>query len=301
MKKFPKIRYPGDSKTDGVLADDVVVMEKLDGANFRFAFTQEGLEVGTRNHSFDVTDPNIPKAFNHVIDYLEGLSQETKSALIGRGTFYGEAMHRHTIDYPEIDWHIPHKGSPHIPVESETPNVLIFDWYKDDEETWANWNMLEDVIGRTELELAPILEKGRPGDLDLTIPETSVFGGEPEGVVVRRFDGTVRAKKVNEDFKEQHKSSTKSKVEDTESGKFMAEWVTEERIIKTAHKLVDEGLYDELKMPMMEDLPEWALKDAIEESDVSHEWDEDTDFMSAVRSKASSKCASVLKSEMNSF
>lgn len=39
MKKFPKIRYPNDSATDGVLDGYIYVLEKLGGANFRFRCT----------------------------------------------------------------------------------------------------------------------------------------------------------------------------------------------------------------------------------------------------------------------
>ena len=301
MKKFPKVKYPGDSKTDGILEDDVVVTEKLDGANFRFRFTQDGLEVGTRNHSFDVTDPNIPKAFNHAIEYLQNLPEETVDILTGKGTLFGESMHRHSIDYDNIDWHIPHKGSPHVPLEADTPNVLVFDWYNDETEEWADWRQFERLVADTALETAPIIEKGRPGDLDLDVPEESVFGGPPEGIVVRRFDGTIRAKKVREDFKEQHKQPKETTKAQSEAGSFVAEYVTDARIEKVAHKLVDRGEYEELEMPMMEDLPEAVLKDALEESNRTNEWDEDTDFMGSVRSKASGKCASVLKTEINSF
>jgi len=48
MRKFPKLKYPNDPETDGVLAGMVAVTEKLDGANFRFTW-DDGLVVGTRN------------------------------------------------------------------------------------------------------------------------------------------------------------------------------------------------------------------------------------------------------------
>lgn len=301
MKKFPKVEYPGDGKTNGILQDDVVVTEKLDGANFRFRFTQEGLEVGTRNHSFDVYDPNIPKAFNHAIEYLQNLPEDTVNVLKGKGTLFGEAMHRHSIDYDDIDWHFPHKGSPHVALESDIPNVLVFDWYNDETEEWADWRQFEDLIADTALETAPIIEKGRPGDLDLDIPSESVFGGPPEGIVVRRFDGTIRAKKVRQDFKEQHKQAKITTQSQSEAGAFVVEYVTEPRIEKVAHKLVDKDMYEQLEMPMMEDLPEYVLKDALEESGRTNGWDEDTDFMGKVRSKTSGKCVSVLKTKINSF
>jgi hypothetical protein len=309
MRKFPKVKYPNDPQTDGLLNGEVVVTEKLDGANFRFTWDDDGeLHVGTRNHVYRHVDENLPKAFEHAVEYLQ---QVTDGWDMDRGwsegvVFYGEAMHLHSLDYDDIDWHHPHKGSPHVPLDSDTPNVVLFDARRNGE--WVHWDELSDMIAHSPFEGTRVMERGDPDELSFDVPETSMFGGQPEGIVVRRTDGSVRAKKVTDEFKERNAVS----FEDTSKAKsdaaeFVAAYVTKARIEKTAHKLVDEGEYDRLEMPMMEDLPRAVLQDAMAE----HGWDLltsgwfeaewDDDFKSQVRSRASKKCARVLKSEVQSL
>jgi hypothetical protein len=135
-----------------------------------------------------------------------------------------------------------------------------------------------------------------------------MFGGSPEGIVARRVDGSVRAKKVTDDFKEHHSVSfdDPSKAQ-SDAAEFVATYVTEPRITKAAHKLVDEGEYDRLEMPMMEDLPRTVLVDVMAENGwnlltsggFEAVWDDD--FKSEVRSKVSKKCARVLKTEVQTL
>ena len=57
MDKFPKIKYPNDEATDGLIVGNVVVTEKFDGANFRFTWDDDGqLRIGTRNVLYESTD-----------------------------------------------------------------------------------------------------------------------------------------------------------------------------------------------------------------------------------------------------
>jgi len=135
-----------------------------------------------------------------------------------------------------------------------------------------------------------------------------MFGGPPEGIVVRRTDGTVRAKKVSDDFKEQNAVAFEQPSQHAgDAANFVAAYVTEARIEKAAHKLVDEGEYDSLEMAMMEDLPRNVLVDAVHENawdlltsgGFEGEWDDD--FKGEVRSKASKKCARVLKTLCQEF
>lgn len=305
MKKFPKVRYPSDPETDGLHNGEVVVTEKLDGANFRFTWDEDGdLVIGTRNHVHDPDGENVPHDFSHAIEYV----QERESDLWGFEdlVLFGEAMHRHSLVYDDIDWETPHKGSPHVPLESDTPNVVLFDAWRDGE--WLDWDEFTDLIEPTEFETTRVLERGDPEELSFDVPEESMFGGPPEGIVARRVDGTVRAKKVTEDFKETNAVAFEdpSKAQ-SDAAEFVAAYVTEARIKNVAHSLVDEGRYEQLEMPMMEDLPREVLKDAMAENGwdlltsggFEAEWDDD--FKGEVRSKASKKCARVLKKEVQSF
>lgn len=315
MRKFPKLKYPNDPETDGVLADDVVVTEKLDGANFRFSW-DDGLVVGTRNHVYDADDENLPKAFEHAVEYVQDRLAEADNTWLagfhsGEWILFGEAMHYHSLRYQDVDYTNPSSGSPYF--GGDAPNVVLFDIYDEDAGEWLPWREVENVVDRSPFTLTDVLAEGDGQELKddgaLAIPEESMFGGNAEGIVVRRKDGLVRAKKVSEDFKEQNAISFNDPSRaQGDAVRFVAAFVTDARIEKEAHKLVDEGHYDNLEMSMMQDLPRRVLVDAVHENAWSElltsggfeaEWDDD--FKAEVRSKASKKCARVLKTLCQEF
>ena len=73
MRTYPSIRYPNEPETDGLLEPgaDIVVMEKLDGANFRWHFDEDGRIVpGSRRVEYEsADDENLDKNFIHAIEY----------------------------------------------------------------------------------------------------------------------------------------------------------------------------------------------------------------------------------------
>lgn len=312
MRKFPKLKYPSHESTNGVLADEVVVSEKLDGANFRFSW-DDGLVVGTRNHTYEADDPNLPKAFEHAVEHVENRLAEADNTWLagfqsGDWTLFGEAMHYHSLKYQDVDYVNPQSGAPYF---GDAPNVVLFDVW-DENDGWLPWDEVESVIERSPFALTEILARGDGETLKdegaLSIPDESMFGGNPEGIVVRRTDGTIRAKKVSEDFKEQNAQAFNdpSKAQG-DAAEFVAAYVTDARIEKRANALVDEGRYDAIEMPMMRDLPREVLVDAVHEiawdellnGSFEAEWDDD--FKSEVRSRTSKKCARVLKQMCQEF
>lgn len=309
MRKFPKIRYPNDPETDGLHNGEVVVTEKLDGANFRFTWGNSGeLHIGTRNVTYDdaVNNENLPKGFEHAVEYIRNVQWTGMPHDLTDITFFGEAMHLHSLDYDDIDWHKPSSGASHVPLDSEHPNVVLFDAARDGD--WLDWDKFREIVSHSPFEHTPVLERGNPEELSFDVPEESMFGGPPEGIVARRVDGSVRAKKVTEEFKETNAVAFEepSKAQ-SDAAEFVAAYVTDARIVDVAHSLVDEGQYDALTMEMMADLPREVLRDAMAENawdlltsgGLEVEWDDD--FKAEVRSKASKECARALKTELQSF
>jgi hypothetical protein len=138
---------------------------------------------------------------------------------------------------------------------------------------------------------------GKYDDLDdITVPQSEYRDGKAEGVVITNTQVGVRAKLVTEEFKEKHRAPTSSKAERSDTEIVADSIITEARIEKTAHKLVDEGEWDNLQMAMMEDLPEAVIRDALTEEAgtivMEHNYELDT---AEFRSAASSKCATVLR------
>lgn len=170
-----------------------------------------------------------------------------------------------------------------------------------------HWDEVEKLSGEFNLPLVHIIERGDPNELDLEVPEESVFGGPPEGIVVRRVDGTVRAKKVTDEFKEENAMAfdDPSKAQ-SDAAEFVAMYITRPRIEKCAHKLVDEGEFDSLKMEMMPVLIKRVAEDAMKENSwdlLTNEFECEFDkgFKSEVRSKMSNKCSRTLKEMVNQF
>lgn len=332
MKKYPSIRYPNEPETDGLLehGEDIVVMEKLDGANFRWHFDQKGRVVaGSRNVEYEgPDDENIDKDFIHAIEYLEHVLEDvdTTHPLLQNLTFYGESMHAHTIDYDAYEGHHPH------PTEEDCPNVVVFDVVaeeghpyvevEDEPETAGTFMHHDDFLDMMDnlpLTVAPILERTPAEEFDgHEVPESAFREpdedadnefdqkGLAEGVVYKRVDGSVRAKKVHPQFKEQHSgpSGGNSDYQQTKAGVFVQKYVTEARIKKMIQKLANSplGNYESVQMAMMEDLPRIVLTDVMEENgwellNNDFECEFDSDFKGEVRSKASKKCARVLKQE----
>lgn len=305
MKKFPKIKYPNDSATDGLHNDEVVVTEKFDGANFRFGWRDGELKIGTRNVEYDDPwDDNRPAAFKHATEYIDYRNPHPEAEGM---VFFGEAMHLHSLDYEDIDWENPESGPPHVPLDSDHPNVVLFDAHDGDQ--WLNWDDIKVWSESLNIPLAPVIERGNPYDLDFEVPDESMFGGPLEGIVARRVDGEVRAKKVTEDFREKNAVTFNdpSKAQG-DAAEFVAMFVTPGRVKDTAHGLVDMGEYDGLQMEMMQDLPAAVLKDIMLEEGWNLLCDEygfectfDDEFKGDVRSKTSKKCARILKQDLKEF
>lgn len=304
MKRFPKLRYPNHPDAEGVLDGEVVVTEKADGANTRCTWNDGDLRIGTRNHEYNSDDENLPKAFRHAVEYVE----DTANTFYNREkyTLFGESLHLHSLDYTGIDWHNPHKGSPHVPLDSDIPNVIFYDVWDSLSEEWLSWDEAASVISELGFETVQVLERGDPEELSFDIPNESQFGGPPEGIVVRRVDGSARAKKVTDEFKEKNAETFRDRAKaQSDASEFCAMFVTEARIKKETHKLVDEGKYDGLRMEMMEVLPRRVLQDIFEEegwnllrNEYGFSCEFDADFKSSVRSKASNMCARALGEEL---
>ena len=78
MKKYPKIKYPTHEKTDGLLTegDEIVIQEKVDGANFRYTVDEDGeITFGSRNCV------NPDEQFEHAEEYVERTSESQSRAL----------------------------------------------------------------------------------------------------------------------------------------------------------------------------------------------------------------------------
>ncbi|ELZ25476.1 hypothetical protein C475_10609 [Halosimplex carlsbadense 2-9-1] len=209
-----------------------------------------------------------------------------------RGPFvlFGENMVAHTLEY-----------------DRETPQFLGFDVWQAEEERFLPFGDAEFVFESIGLRTVPVVERrdatafgdeyGRGADLDYEIPESAYREGRAEGVVLRNDERGARAKVVAEAFRERHESADDEPETDTE--RLVDRYCTERRIEKAAHRLVDEGEWAQLRMPMMEDLPMAVVDDifAEEHREIAREdWEIDA---AELRSRVSSRCAPILQDRVD--
>lgn len=304
MKKYPKIRRPGHSNTEGLFRDDddqLVITEKFDGNNVRVSRDGDELQFGSRNTNLGTDPGGIGGMFDDVTDYLSGvldaddfrnLERYTEAGRDVSVTLFGENAVQHTIK--EYVW-------------EEVPQFQLFDIYADPVDGdgyWFTWDVVELVANDLGLETVPVVEKTTVGEIDLDefeVPESAYRddGGPAEGVVFRNEDTGVKAKYISDEFAERHNSAKQGKLvdPDDDSTKLVAKYATRQRIRKNIAKLLEEpdNDYEDLEMELMADLHLKVWRDVwAEEYEeiIATGWTLD---LSRTHNLTANKCARVLQ------
>lgn len=317
MKKYPKIKYPEDSSVSGLFADGrVYIQEKIDGGNGRFTL-EENIEDKYETEERDIVFGSRRVAYknkkdetNQFGDSIEYVRDNVDTNIIrgyddkyGGLIFYGEYMEPHTIreGYNWNKWQGKFVG---------------FDIWSIEQSKFLQPETVEQIYDSIGLPYAQILgsytvEEWNNGDTifhnedcnwpsnDEWCPETDFGDGIAEGIVIKNPTTQTYAKMVREDFKEKH-STGSMKTEEKDAEKLSYQYITDARIEKTVHKLVDEGKWDSINMGMMQDLPKEVIKDMIEEEGFNifmyEDWEID---LSHFRSITSDRCSRVLRRMIN--
>ena len=318
MKKYPKLRYPGEEETRGLFADgNIFVQEKLDGGNARFTLEknleeqfhtdERAIAFGTRNNVYK----NPKDETNQFEDSMEYVRSNVDEQLLrwyddsyGGIIVFGEYMEPHTIQgYNWDTW----KGT-----------FIGFDVWSIGSNEFVEPHKALELIEDIGLPTAPIIadvtvEQWESGNTPLHddgdwpedtswCPDSNFGDVQAEGVVLKNPTTETYAKLVREDFKEKN-NKTFGKPKKYQKGgaeKLSYQYIPNARIRKAAHRLVDEGEWDSLQMNMMQDLPEAAIRDMADEEAgnifMYENWDVD---IGQFRSVTSSRCAKVLRKMIN--
>jgi ATP-dependent RNA circularization protein (DNA/RNA ligase family) len=193
MKQFPSIPRVANAP-DGLFdSGHLWLLEKVDGANFRFQLRQSGqLRFGDRSRVYETPD-DVPDPYQHAVRHVR--TELNRNALreavddVESVVFFGEAMHQHAIDY---DW-------------ERTPSVLGFDVWSATDERFLQPDTVEQIFEQLGLRPVNVFERERNArDFDpesYAIPQSAWYDGPAEGVVVRNKQGQ-RAKLLHPDFRE---------------------------------------------------------------------------------------------------
>lgn len=306
MIKYPKIKYPNNKASDGVFETGyITIQEKLDGGNFRFTHernldeeyqtSQRNIVFGSRNVIYkNMRDER--KQFAGPMDFIREtvnprdiLDLERRHG--GAMTFFGEAMTPHTLEYDR----------------ENTPLFIGFDVYHEDDERFLSRQEIErsyDILGLPTTPVIDVVSAANWSDYSVEVTDSAFGDVEAEGLVFKNYETQTFSKFVREDFKEKAKKTfgKSKKQQTTDAERLSYQYITNARIKKQAHKMVDEGEYDSLKMEMMgptensPGLPERVIRDMAEEEAanvlMNENWEVD---ISDFRSTTSSRCAAVLK------
>jgi hypothetical protein len=313
LHKYPKIKYPKETDVEWEERDDVTVLEKLDGANGRFTITDDGeVLFGSRNVEFsDASGEPLPVTevndqFKHAVEYLNKIvDPETFHELADERsiTLFGEALHKHRIDYDAWEGNHPE-------VDTDIPNFVLFEVHVSNE-GFLDWSSVKKWARELGLTVPKVVSRNKSVSLeDIRIPSSlyrtyhpdadSEFDrrGSAEGVVLRTTDGD-RSKIVSSSFKEKNISSTDTEDGGTDYHEFVQTYITRGRVLKKATELQYKDKYaDHLEMKMMDDLHEIVYTDALEEAEDYTEEEMSEETLSLLHEQASDKTATLLQNEL---
>lgn len=273
FKKYSKIKHLGHEENKDIFidpTDDIVIQEKMDGANFRFMLKDGQVIFGSRTQELhEDKDHKYAKNFARCIEYVRKniklKSKEELMSSIGL-IFYGECMVKHTMDY---DW-------------DDIPPFLGFDVFNPDINGYSSQaKEYFDVLG---LQSVPHIKIVKAGDIkeitDKDVPCSwyavpNSKDQQAEGIVFKNYSKQIFAKYVRDKFKEENAevfggNPKYNKVGDTDDNKLAHMYCTNPRIDKQIFRLLDEG--KPLSMELMHYLPNNVYNDIMEEHwrDITH-------------------------------
>lgn len=187
LPRDDKVLSPNE--VTSLLAGDVVVEEKLDGANVGLSLTSDG-NLRTQNRGQYLAEPHAGQ-FARLPAWLAQHEEALRSALTSNLILFGEwCAARHSLNYAVLpDW------------------FLLFDVYDREVDRFWSTSRRDALASRAGLVTVPRLQHGKTTVIALkqlvATKQSHYHEGPLEGVVIRResFDWCeARAKLVRADF-----------------------------------------------------------------------------------------------------
>lgn len=242
QKKYMDIERLKDKYIDGFQkGDDIVVQEKIDGANFsiRYDIETDSIMAFSRKRVLDWNN-NLRGAW----EWSQKLDKELIKKVLGTNLIaFAEWLVPHTIVYPE----------------DKCQNAYFYDVYDVELEKYLEQDKVEDIIRQLNLIYVPVFYKGEFeswNHLKQFVGRTDLGGESGEGIVIKNMtrlnDPNTRlpfyTKIVTDNFVEKKhvKKFDETKLEKRERLQTIVESViTEARVTKLLHKMVDDGIIPE--------------------------------------------------------
>lgn len=232
MRKYNSIERYGKRGTHDVLESGgyIVIFEKLDGANSSIQFVDGEIKCFSRNTELNETE-TLRGFYNWATDHFSNCIREEGLIL------YGEWLCPHKLDYGD-----------------NKNKFYLFDVYDSDKEEYLGLADIRLIARDYDLLMAPVFYEGafRSTEHVLSFVGKSELGEIGEGVVVKnythrnRFGEQSFVKFVSDAFAEKAKTKKHTvKNSNDPLTEFIVSTLTEARVSKLIHKLVDENKLNE--------------------------------------------------------
>lgn len=234
FKKYSSIVRYGKRGTEATLegSPHIVIWEKIDGANSSIEMFEGEVKCYSRNR--ELGEENTLQGFYGWVQ--NHFTEEEREKMSEGLVLYGEWAVKHKLDYGE-----------------NANKFYLFDVYDKEKEEYLHVDKVKEVAELHGLLLAPIFYEGKFQSIEhiQSFVGKSMLGEIGEGVVCKsyeyrdRFGNQLFTKFVSDEFAEmkkvkKHKVKSKSDPLLT----FIQSTLTEARVSKLLHKLVDEGELD---------------------------------------------------------
>jgi len=233
LPRYQHIERLGHADVEGLLDGEVIVQEKLDGANATVAIERETgrLVIASRNSAVSVAgDP--PTGFRGLVEYVLGNDplQVLAAAYIVRG-----------------EWLVPHSVKDYAP--DTYKHFYVFDCQRYDTGEYVHpdeWLKVADELGCRYVPTVICLLDPTPAQIaELVVGPSALGAPKREGVIakrygfVNRFGRVTWGKVVGEDFQQRHKLSMGASRWDAPELRFVADVVTDGAVLKVVGKVSD--------------------------------------------------------------
>lgn len=232
MKKYMDVVRLGHKSTAGVLSDEdnIVIQEKLDGANASFKREGDSIIAFSRNTQLSTE--------NNLRGFYEWTQTLDVNKLLEGVIYFGEWLVKHKIDYG-----------------SNANQFYMFDIYNEYTHEYVNFSMVRDEAMRLHLKIVPVFYEGKYisfEHLESFIGKTVLGVDGGEGIVVKNVDyqdqygKQLFVKLVSDSFREVQKQKAPKDPNFKSAEQSAVESVlTKARVEKMIYKLIDEDILDE--------------------------------------------------------
>ncbi|MCI7767996.1 MAG: RNA ligase family protein [Oscillospiraceae bacterium] len=266
--KFLDIKAFNDDIAIGFFpGDDIIIEEKLDGANASIQYIPEEDRVAAFSHNYELSSGNDLRGF---YGWVRSLDKEMIKDTLGSGLkLFGEWLVPHTVVYPEECYN----------------KFYCFDVLDIGSGQYLPPHRVMEIANKLGIAFVPVFYSGKfTGWQDVTkyVGQTKMGGSEGEGVVVKNISNLDRSrykaepytKIVSDRFKEVHRNAKPEAAvpKPQLSGEIEEAMtiITRARVEKLINKMVDEGLlpYEWNTSHMriiMKNLPKRIYEDCMKE------------------------------------